>query len=41
MNMNQIMKKILLTINHNLYQKKVFSFQEYKSINEKIMKEEI
>ena len=39
--MNIIMKKILLAINHDLFQKDIITFQEFKSINEEIMKEEI
>ena len=37
--MKEIIKELKLIINKELYQKKIISFEEYKLMNEKILKE--
>lgn len=36
--MKEIIKELKLIINKELYQKKIISFEEYKLMNEKILK---
>ena len=39
--MKEIIKELKLIINKELYQKKIISFEEFKNMNEKILKEDI
>ena len=37
--MKEIIKELILIINKELYQKKIISFEEFKLMNEEIIKE--